>query len=452
MLNPVRAVLFVIRPCMKQFKIRSCMLQSVKVQVRCTSALTVRTPSSPGFVEWSMPSDAWVDTAEVSGEKKKEQSPDTVTQEPTEPAPGTVIAQVEQQDAEEEPSEPREETRRVVLVTMEPEESTEVIVKPPEQEPERSTEATEKPSEPVEKEKGLEMEKRESEVPKDLPEPEIPEKPFVETEKAQEATSEQEVKFRMKAWSNWLHRQDQKDEEKRIRNRARQRALRQQRRSDRAAGLQQAVRKGPSLRRSWTVTVDDPLPKGSVQKVLKQHTKAPRRERLVKLRLIEREVQASRVTAKGEYMIQNKRRAWIAPKARPQPKSSGSRVKKEFIEIQPQRGVTMVSLTGSEASDVGDMEEIPGALPESAPTPTKGPKSMSSGLTGHERITSETIVRISTDPQGEVAARRQEIKPGTAYFMKRKPQEPENVKYTSQVRSLWRPSSNAALSVTDASI
>ena len=314
MLTPVHTVLFVIQPCMKQFKIRSCMLQSMKVQVRCTSALTVRTPSSPGFVEWSMPADAWVDTTELSGEKKKEQSPDTVMEEPTEPAPGTVIAQVEQQDVEKDPSEPREETRRVVLVTMEPEESTEVIVKPPEQEPERSTEATEKPSEPVEKEKELEMEKRESGDPKDLPEPEIPEKPFVETEKAQEATSEQEVTFRMKAWSNWLHRQDQKDEEKRIRNRARQRALRQQRRSDRAAGLQQAVQKGPSLRRSWTVTVDDPLPKGSVQKVLKHHTKAPRRERIVKLRLIEREVQASRVTAKGEYMIQNKHRAWIAPK------------------------------------------------------------------------------------------------------------------------------------------
>ena len=389
MLNPVRTVLFVIQPCMKQFKIRSCTLQSVKVQVRCTSALTVRTPSSPGFVEWSMPSDAWVDTTELSGEKKKEQSPDTVMEEPTEPAPGTVIVQVGQPDVEKDPSEPREETRRVVLVTMEPEESTEVIVKPPEQEPEGSAEATEKPSEPVEKEKGLEMEERESGDPKDLPEPEIPEKPFVETEQAQEATSEQEVTFRMKAWSNWLRRQDQKDEEKRIRNRARQRALRQQRRSDRAAGLQQAVRKGPSLRRSWTVTVDDPLPKGSVQKVLKHHTKAPRRERIVKLRLIEREVQASRVTAKGEYMIQNKHRAWIAPKARPQPKSSGSRVKKEFIEIQPQRGVTMVSLTGSEASDVGDLEEIHGALPESAPTPTKGPKSVSSGLTGHERITSE---------------------------------------------------------------
>ena len=398
-----------------------------------------------------MPSDAWVDTTELSGEKKKEQSPDTVMEEPTEPAPGTVIAQVGQPDVEKDPSEPREETRRVVLVTMEPEESTEVIVKPPEQEPERSTEATVKPTEPVEKEKGLEMEKRESEVPKDLPEPEIPEKPFVETEKAQEATSEQEVTSRMKAWSNWLHRQDQKDEEKRIRNRARQRALRQQRRSDRAAGLQQAVRKGPS-RRSWTVTVDDPLPKGSVQKVLKQHTKAPRRERIVKLRLIEREVQASRVTAKGEYMIQNKHRAWIAPKARPQPKSSGSRVRKEFIEVKPQKGVTMVSLTGSEASDVGDLEEIHGALPESAPTPTKGPKSISSGLTGHERITSETIVRISADAQGQVSARRQDIKPGTAYFMKRKPEEPGNVKYTSQVRALWRPSSNAALSVTDASI
>ena len=231
---------------MKQFKIRSCVLQSVTVQVRCTSALTVRTPSSPGFVEWSMPSDAWVDTTELSGEKKKEQSPDTVMEEPTEPAPGTVIAQVGQQEAEKDPSEPKEdttpkeETQRVVLVTMEPEESTEVIVKLPEQEPEKSTEVTVKPPEQVEKEKGLETEKRESEVSKDLPEPEIPEKPF-------EATSDQEVTFRMKAWSNWLHRQDQKDEEKRIKNRARQRALRQQRRSDRAAGLQQAARKGPSL-------------------------------------------------------------------------------------------------------------------------------------------------------------------------------------------------------------
>ena len=101
---------------------------------------------------------------------------------------------------------------RVVLVTMEPEESTEVIVKPPEQ---------------AEKEKGLGIpepetsEKRESEIPEKpkLPEPEIPEKPF-EMEKAKEApaTSEQEVVFRMKAWSNWLHRQDQREEEKRIKN------------------------------------------------------------------------------------------------------------------------------------------------------------------------------------------------------------------------------------------
>ena len=112
----------------------------------------------------------------------------------------------------------------------------------------------------------------------------------------------------------------------------------------------------------------------------------------------------------------------------------------------------MVSLTGSEASDVGDLEEIHGALPESAPTPTKGPKSISSGLTGHERITSETVVRISADAQGQVSARRQDIKPGTAYYMKRKPEEPGNVKYTSQVRALWRASSNAALSVTGASI
>ena len=84
---------------------------------------------------------------------------------------------------------------------------------------------------------------------------------------------------------------------------------------------------------------EDPEPRGSIRRVLKQHTKAPRKERTVKLRLVEREVQASRVTAKGEYMVQNKHRAWIAPKARPQPKASGSRVKKEFIEIKPSRGV-----------------------------------------------------------------------------------------------------------------
>ena len=197
---------------------------------------------------------------------------------------------------------------------------------------------------------------------------------------------------------------------------------------------------------------EDPEPRGSIRRVLKRHTKAPRKEGTVKLRLVEREVQASRVTAKGEYMVENKHRAWIAPKARPQPKASDSLVKKEFIEIKPSRGVTMVSLTGSEASDVGDMEEIPGVFPESAPAPSGGPKSRpSSGLTGRERITSETIVRIGTTPEGEVVAKRQEIKPGTAYFMKRRPQEKEKVKFTSQVRSLLRPAGNAALSVTDAS-
>ena len=80
---------------MKQFKIRSCMLQSVTVQVRCTSALTVRTPSP-------MTSDARVDTTELSGEKKKEQSPDTVREETAELEPPTVIAQAGQPDVEED--------------------------------------------------------------------------------------------------------------------------------------------------------------------------------------------------------------------------------------------------------------------------------------------------------------------------------------------------------------
>ena len=97
-----------------------------------------------------------------------------------------------------------------------------------------------------------------------------------------------------------------------------------------------------------------------------------------------------------KYMVQNKRRAWIAPKRRPRPEASESRVKKEFIEIKPSRGVTMVSLTASEASDVGDMEEVP----ETAPAPSEAPRSrQSSGLTGAERVTSETIIRIGTTPQ-----------------------------------------------------
>ena len=85
----------------------------------------------------------------------------------------------------------------------------------------------------------------------------------------------------------------------------------------------------------------------------------------------------------------------------------------------------MVSLTGSEASDVGDMEEIPGALPESAPTPTKGPKrACRSGLTrANERITSETIVsdrhasnrqkcRIFAAAEGEVVFLWRSLKTG----------------------------------------
>ena len=50
-----------------------------------------------------MPSDAWVDATELSGEKKKEQSPDTVREETAEPAPGTVIAQAGQPDVEGSP-------------------------------------------------------------------------------------------------------------------------------------------------------------------------------------------------------------------------------------------------------------------------------------------------------------------------------------------------------------
>ena len=378
--------------------------------------------ADPVQPRWSMPSDAWVDTMELSGEKKKEQSPNTVMEEPAEPTPGTVIAQVGQQDVERGSSEPREGTasetevkgttapeegaRRVVLVTMEPEKSTEVIVKP---------------MEPAEKEK----------EPEKLPEPEIPEKPFetakspgkaeetpTDPEKAPEGTAEQEVAFKMKSWSAWLRRQDEKEETRRVRNRERQRALRRQRREERAEGRRQAICKGPSIKRAYTIEREDLIPKGSVRKVLKKDTKPPRMERTVKLSLVEREVQASRVTAKGEYMAQNRHRAWIAPKRRPRPGASESRVKKEFVEIKPSRGVTMVSLTASEASDLGDMEEVP----ETTPPPSEAPRSrQSSGLTGAERVTSETIIRIGATPEGEVVAKKQEIKPGTAFFMKRRP-------------------------------
>ena len=70
----------------------------------------------------------------------------------------------------------------------------------------------------------------------------------------------------------------------------------------------------------------------------------------------------------------------------------------------------MVSLTASEASDVGDMEEVPSEAPKSR---------LSSGLTGAERVTSETIIRIGTTPEGEVVAKKQEIKAGTAFFKRK---------------------------------
>ena len=125
----------------------------------------------------------------------------------------------------------------------------------------------------------------------------------------------------------------------------------------------------------------------------------------MKLRLVEREVQASRVTAKGEYMVQNRHRAWVAPKRRP--RASGSqepeKVTKGFVEVS--------------LRNARDLTCQPDSVGES----------------------------------GDLTKRAQEVMPGTAYFMKRRPQEKEKVKFTSQVRSLLRPAGNAALSVTDAS-
>ena len=212
----VRTMSFVIRPCAMQFETRLCVLQNVTVQVRRTSALTVQTLSSPGFSAWNMPSDAWVETTELSQEKKKARSPTEVSGELPQPTPGTVIVQDKQSDTEIESSEQKEgtasemevkgstapegETRKVVLVTMEPEGTTEVIVKP---------------QEPTEKAK----------EPEALPEPEIPEQPFetakspekvkegpTDQEKDPEEAAEQEktTSFKMKSWSAWLRRQDDK--------------------------------------------------------------------------------------------------------------------------------------------------------------------------------------------------------------------------------------------------
>ena len=134
---------------------------------------------------------------------------------------------------------------------------------------------------------------------------------------------------------------------------------------------------------------------------------------------------------------------------------------KGFVEVRPSgtRGISLVSLTASEIaeSDLADLREmspeVAGSRSEDPPAPSAGPKSKggSSGLVGEERVTSEVVLRISASERGDLTNRVQEVKPGTAYFMKRRPQEKEKVKYTSQVRSLLRPAGNAALSVTDAS-
>ena len=85
--------------------------------------------------------------------------------------------------------------------------------------------------------------------------------------------------------------------------------------SSHAASAETAAPVGSGCRPSASSSSrEDPEPRGSIRRVLKQHTKGPRKERTVKLRLVEREVQASRVTAKGEYMVQNRHRAWVAPK------------------------------------------------------------------------------------------------------------------------------------------
>ena len=83
----------------------------------------------------------------------------------------------------------------------------------------------------------------------------------------------------------------------------------------------------------------------------------------MKLRLVEREVQASRVTAKGEYMVQNKYRAWIARKARPQPKASEIACEKGVRRDPAPKGSHDGEL--DRFGSLGCWGEIPGALPES---------------------------------------------------------------------------------------
>ena len=41
-------------------------------------------------------------------------------------------------------------------------------------------------------------------------------------------------------------------------------------------------------------------------------------------------------------------------------------------------------------------------------------------MVGDEKVTSEVVLRISATESGDLTKRVQEVKPGTAYFMKRR--------------------------------
>ena len=135
---------------------------------------------------------------------------------------------------------------------------------------------------------------------------------------------------------------------------------------------------------------------------------------------------------------------------------------KGFVEVQPSgtRGISLVSLTASEIaeSDLADLREMsPEVAGSRSGQRSHQPRQRDQEqrgllrLVGDEKVTSEVVLRISASESGDLTKRVQEVKPGTAYFMKRRPQEKEKVKYTSQIRSLLRPADNSALSVTDAS-
>ena len=82
--------------------------------------------------------------------------------------------------------------------------------------------------------------------------------------------------------------------------------------------------------------------------------------------------------------------------------------------------------------------------PKTPPVSSEGAKSKgaSSGLVGDEKVTSEVVLRISATDRGDLTKRVQEVKPGTAYFMKKKPSQ--ETRYTSQIRSVMRPSASVA--------